>query len=56
MQHAVRVGKTGRLTEWCKEQGYDGVTDECIDAALDHPDPGIRNSARFAKNVRHHKR
>lgn len=41
-----------KLREWCEQQGYERITDECIETALDHEDPTIRAQARFAKNMR----
>lgn len=47
-----RRGTVGSFTAWCKRQGYDGVTNECIRRGLRSKDSGIRKKANFAKNVR----
>lgn len=44
--------ETGAFTRWCKQQGYGGVTQECIAAGLKSDNPTIRKRANFARNAR----
>lgn len=44
--------KEGAFTAWCKRQGYDGVTQECIQKGLASDNPTIRKRANFARNAR----
>lgn len=45
-------GTEGSFTRWCKEQGFDGVTVECIRKGLRSKDSRIRKKALWAQNVR----
>lgn len=47
-----KKGTVGSFTAWCKRQGFDGVTDECIAKGLQSKDPAIRKKAHFARNAR----
>jgi len=42
----------GAFTKYCKDKGYDGVTDACIKEGLKDQDPHIRKEANFARNAR----
>ena len=44
--------KEGTFTAWCKRQGFDGVTMECIEKGLKDDNPLIRKKANFARNAR----
>jgi len=44
--------KEGTFTAWCKRQGFDGVTEECIAKGLASKDPRIRRKANFARNAK----
>ncbi len=47
-----KKGKVGSFTAWCKSQGYDGVTSECIKKGLASKSKAIRKKAGFAKAAR----
>jgi len=42
----------GAFTSYCKQQGFNGVTNECIEKGLKSDDPEIRKQANFARNSR----
>ena len=42
----------GSFTAWCKKQGFDGVTDECIKKGKQSKNKKIRKKAIFAENAR----
>ena len=44
--------KKGTFTEYCKKQGYKGVTNECIKKGLKSKNPKTRSRAKFAKAAR----
>ena len=44
--------KEGTFTAWCKRQGFDGVTEECIAKGLASKDPTTRKRANFARVAR----
>jgi len=48
----AKKGTKGRFTQWCKGNGYGGVTDECIDQGLNSSNPTTRKRAQFAKAAR----
>ena len=48
----IKKSKRGSFTKWCKSQGFDGVTEECIRKGKASKDPRIRKKANFAANAR----
>ncbi len=44
--------KKGAFTAWCNKQGYDGVTQQCIDAGKKADDPTTRKRANLAETFR----
>lgn len=48
----IKKSREGTFTAWCKRQGFDGVTRECIRKGLESKDPRIRKKANFARNAR----
>ena len=44
--------KKGTFTEWCKQQGYGGVTSECIAAGKKSKNPTVRKRANLASTFR----
>jgi len=50
IQKAIK--KPGAFTEWCKRQGFDGVTSECIRRGMASDDPKTRKRAALAKTLR----
>ena len=44
--------KEGAFTDWCKSQGYGGVTKECIAAGKRSEDPKTRKRANLASTFR----
>ena len=44
--------KEGAFTSWCKAQGFDGVTEECIRKGLASKNPTIVRRANFARVAR----
>jgi hypothetical protein len=48
----IKPSKRGTFTAWCKRQGYNGVTQECIRAGLNSKSAAIRKKANFARNAR----
>jgi hypothetical protein len=44
--------KKGTFTAWCKQQGFGGVTEACIQAGLKSSDDTIRRRAQLAKTFR----
>lgn len=52
IKNAVHPSKVGSFTEYCKRQGYGGVTAGCIQAALKSRSKVIQHRAEFAKAMR----
>lgn len=50
MQDAVK--HPGAFTEWCKKQGYKGVTQECIEKGKKSRNPTTRKRAVLAETFR----
>ncbi|PMP87199.1 MAG: hypothetical protein C0173_09785 [Desulfurella sp.] len=50
MQKAVK--HPGAFTEYCKQKGYDGVTEACIREGKESSDPTIRKRATLAETFR----
>lgn len=48
----IKENKEGSFTAWCKRQGFEGVTQECIAKGLKSDNPDIRKKANFARNAR----
>lgn len=48
----IKKSKEGSFTAWCKRQGFNGVTEECIRKGLASSNPAIRKKANFARNAR----
>lgn len=48
----IKKSKEGGFTAWCKAQGFDGVTAECIAKGKASKDARIRRKATFAANAR----
>lgn len=44
--------KEGSFTKWCKTQGYDGVTQECINEGLASKNATTRRRARLAQTFK----
>ena len=44
--------KKGAFTRWCKQQGYDGVNQECIEKGKRSKNPTIRRRAVLAETFR----
>jgi hypothetical protein len=50
IQDAIK--KPGAFTEWCKRQGYEGVTRECIEKGKKSPNPTTRRRAYLAETLK----
>ncbi len=50
IQKAIK--KPGAFTEWCKRQGFDGVTEKCIELGCKDKNKKIRARACLAKTLR----
>lgn len=48
----IKPSKEGSFTAWCKANGFNGVTEECIRKGLASKNPAIRKKANFARNAR----
>lgn len=48
----IKEKNKGKFTEWCKRNGYGGVTKACIAAGLKSDNPDVRKMANFARNAR----
>lgn len=48
----IKPSKRGSFTKWCKNQGYGGVTSECIRKGKNSKSSAIRKKATFAANAR----
>lgn len=48
----IKKSRQGSFTKWCKQQGFSGVTQECIQKGLKSKNPAIRKKANFARNAR----
>ena len=51
----IKKENRGKFTQHCKDAGYEGVTDKCIEEGLASKSAGLRSQAQFAKNVRQFK-
>lgn len=50
IQKAIK--NPGAFTQWCKRQGYSGVTKECIEKGKQSPNPTTRRRAYLAEILR----
>jgi len=48
----INPAHAGEFTKYCKKQGFDGVTNKCIELGLKDEDPKVRKQANFARNAR----
>lgn len=46
----IKKSHEGRFTEKCKDKGYKGVTNECIEEGLASRSAKTRSQAQFALN------
>ena len=46
----IEIKHPGAFTAWCKKQGFDGVTCECICKAMATDNPTLHKRANFAYN------
>ena len=46
----IEIKHPGAFTSWCKSQGFDGVTCECICKAMSTDNPTLHKRANFAYN------
>jgi len=49
----IEIKHPGAFTKWCKQQGFEGVTCECIKKGLASNNPHVRKMANFARNFGH---
>ena len=49
----IEIKHPGAFTKWCKQQGFEGVTCECIKKGLASDNPHVRKMANFARNFGH---
>ena len=49
----IEIKHPGAFTAWCKRQGFEGVTCECIKKGLASKNPHVRKMANFARNFGH---
>lgn len=52
IQGAIHEKKEGSFTSWCKNQGYKGVTNDCIRKGQASNNSVIRKRASLAKTLR----
>jgi hypothetical protein len=50
IQEAIK--KPGAFTEWCKRQGFSGVTKECIEMGKRSSNPTTRRRAHLAETLK----
>jgi hypothetical protein len=50
IQEAIK--KPGAFTEWCRRQGFSGVTRECIEMGKRSSNPTTRRRAYLAETLR----
>jgi hypothetical protein len=48
----IKKSKIGSFTDWCKKQGFDGVTKKCIAKGKKSKDKRIAKKATFADNAK----
>lgn len=49
----IKPSHEGLFTEWCKRNGFGGVTAEAIAAGLKSKDAHVRKMAQFASAAQH---
>jgi hypothetical protein len=49
----IKIKHPGAFEKWCKQQGFEGVTCECIKKGLASKNPHVRKMANFARNFAH---
>jgi hypothetical protein len=50
IQNAIK--HPGAFSEWCRRQGYDGATKECIEKGKKSSNPTIRRRAVLAETLK----
>ena len=48
----IKPENKGKFTQYCKNQGYSGVTQECINKGKKSKNPTTRKRSVFADNAR----
>ena len=48
----IKKSKKNTFTQWCKRQGFDSVTDDCIKKGKASKETSIVKKATFAANAR----
>lgn len=48
----IKPENKGKFTQYCKNKGHEGVTNECIDEGLASKSTGVNKMANFARNAR----
>ena len=48
----IKEKNKGTFTRFCRENGFDGVTEKCIQRGLNSKNPKTRKRANFARNSR----
>jgi hypothetical protein len=46
------IKKPGAFREWCKKQGYEGATKECIEKGKKSSNPTIKRRANLAQTLK----
>ena len=48
----IKSENKGKFTEYCKNKGHKGVTNECIEEGLASRGAAVNKMAQFAKNAK----
>lgn len=48
----IKPSHEGRFTEYCKNKGHKGVTNECIEEGLASRGSAVRKMSQFALNAK----
>ena len=48
----IKEKNKGKFTDYCKDKGHEGVTNECIEEGLASNSAKTRARAQFAKNAK----
>jgi hypothetical protein len=48
----IKKKNRGTFTKYCERNGYNGVTNECINKALNSNSSKLKKKALFARNAR----
>lgn len=48
----IKPSHEGRFTEYCKNKGHKGVTNECIEEGLASRVAAVNKMAQFSKNAK----